>query len=175
MEAPLQQIIAATMARELRSVVDELKLYPDDRSVWAEPEGISNSAGTLALHLAGNIRNYVGAELGGEDYVRDREREFAARDLPRSLLIEEIQAAEATVKRALPQLPDARLDHYFSESIRHHQLQISDFLVHLAVHLSYHLGQINYHRRMVTGDARGTGALSAAYLFTARAESREQS
>lgn len=161
------EMIEHFLLRELRSLRLELEAYPDERQIWVLPPGLPNSAGTLALHLAGNLRHYVGALLGGSGYVRNRDEEFAARDVPRAVLLDQIMAAEAAIRSTLPGLTEAQLLQPFPEAIRDHFLETGEFLIHLAVHLGYHLGQVSYHRRLVTGEVKGVGALSAAELRTA--------
>jgi hypothetical protein len=165
---PLPRQIHHFLRRELRSLRLELEAYPDERLLWTLPPGLPNSAGTLALHLAGNLRHYVGALLGGTGYVRNRDEEFAARDLPRAALLEQISEAEAAIESTLLRLSEAQMAQPFPEPIREHHLQTGELLIQLAVHLAYHLGQISYHRRLVTGNAEGVGALSAAELVAAR-------
>lgn len=162
--------ISQFLRRELRTLRRELEAYPDERLIWALPPGLPNSAGTLALHLAGNLRHYVGAILGGNGYVRNRDEEFAARDVPRAALLEQISEAEAAVESTLPLLNEEQMSLPFPEPIRDQHLQTGDLLVQLAVHLAYHLGQVSYHRRVVTGDVQGAGALSAAELVSVRRE-----
>ncbi len=169
MATQLPLLISHFLRRELGSLRRELEAYPDERQIWALPPGLPNSAGTLTLHLAGNLRHYVGALLGGTGYIRNRDEEFAARDVPRRVLLEQIAEAESAVEATLPSLSEAQMELPFPEPIREHQLQTGEFLVQLAVHLGYHLGQVSYHRRVVTGDVRGVGALSAADLVAARA------
>jgi hypothetical protein len=164
----LPRLIHDFLHRELHSLRRELEAYPDERLLWTLPPGLPNSAGTLALHLAGNLRHYVGALLGGTGYIRNRDEEFAARDLPRAALLEQISEAEAAIESTLPHLSEAQMSQPFPEPIREHHLQTGELLVQLAVHLAYHLGQISYHRRLVTGEAQGVGALSAAELVAAR-------
>lgn len=164
----LPLMISHFLQRELRSLRLELEAYPDEQLIWALPPGLPNSAGTLALHLAGNLRHYVGAILGGNGYLRNRDEEFAARDLPRSVLLAQISEAETAVESTLPHLSEAQMSQPFPEPIREHHLQTGELLVQLAVHLAYHLGQVSYHRRLVTGNAQGVGALSAAELVAAR-------
>jgi uncharacterized damage-inducible protein DinB len=164
----LPVLIGHFLRRELRSLRLELEAYPDEQLIWTLPPGLPNSAGTLALHLAGNLRHYVGAILGGNGYVRNRDEEFAARDVSRAALLEEISEAEAAVASTLPHLSEEQMVLPFPEPIRDRHLQTGELLVQLAVHLSYHLGQISYHRRLVTGDVQGVGALSAAELVAAR-------
>ena len=161
-------LIGHFLQRELRTLRLELEAYPDEQLLWELPPGCPNSAGTLALHLAGNLRHYVGALLGGNGYIRNRDEEFAARDIPREVLLAQIAEAEAAVASTLPRLSEAQMAEPFPEPIREHHLQTGELLVQLAVHLAYHLGQISYHRRLVTGNPQGVGALSAAELVAAR-------
>jgi uncharacterized damage-inducible protein DinB len=146
--------------RELNALVRELEAYPSEESVWALPEGISNSAGTLALHMAGNLHHFFGAILGGEDYTRDREGEFGDRDVPRPELIRRIQAAAAAVDRVLAGMDPEVLERPFPVELTPGRPHTGLFLTHLATHLSYHLGQVDYHRRLTTGDSTSVDALS---------------
>ncbi len=152
------------LLRDLTTVRLELLAYPDARMIWALPPGVPNSAGTLALHVAGNLRAYVGAVLGGSGYVRDRDREFAARDLPLSTLLDELADAERQVEAALSALAPARLAELWPEEVAGVRLPVGRFLLHLTVHLGYHLGQLDYHRRLVTGQGRGVGAVAVQVL-----------
>ncbi|HEU4699123.1 MAG TPA: DinB family protein [Gemmatimonadales bacterium] len=164
----LAAAVRTLLVRELRALRRELEAYPDDASVWRQPPGLANSAGTLALHVAGNLQHFVGAVLGDSGYVRDRDAEFARRDVPRAELMAGLDAAIAAVEHTLPSLSEARLDDPYPVPVAGHLVQTGEYLCHLAAHLAYHLGQIDYHRRSVTGDARGVGALAPAELGTAR-------
>ncbi|HUE96226.1 MAG TPA: DinB family protein [Longimicrobiaceae bacterium] len=161
--------VRSLLLRELRSVRAELEAYPDETAIWALPPGLPNSGGTLALHIAGNLRHYVGAVLGGSGYVRDRAREFTARGVSRRELLDEITAAEDVIGSTFPHLSDADLPGTFPEPIRDHWIPTGEMLLQLAVHLAYHLGQLSYHRRVVTGESGGVGALPAGELRGARA------
>ena len=82
--------IATVICRELRAVERELNAYQNDEQVWLLPEGLPNSGGTLALHIAGNLRHFIGTVLGGDPYVRDRDAEFSRRGVPRAEMIEKL-------------------------------------------------------------------------------------
>ena len=142
--------ICRVMLRDLASLRAEIESYPDEQSIWALSSGISNSAGTLALHLCGNLQHYVGAQLGATGYVRDRAAEFSRRDVPRAELLEQIAAAATAVETTMP-VDAATLERTFPEEIGGHVVATRDFLVHLTTHLAYHLGQVDYHRRITTG------------------------
>lgn len=150
------------MVRDLHALEREIEAYPDDDLLWLTPPGISNSAGNLALHLTGNLRHFVGATLGKSGYVRNRDAEFATRGMSRADLVSEIRAAIMDVERALSELDDSRIDATFPIPIGPEQKKVrtGDWLVHLAGHLTYHLGQIDYHRRLLTADAKTVDTLS---------------
>jgi hypothetical protein len=160
--------IAAVFERDLRALRREVEAYPDERGLWTPVPGISNVAGTLVLHLAGNLQHYIGARLGGTGYVRDRAAEFARRDVLRSELLGEIDAAHAAVQAGLMAPVRIDLDADFPETVGGVRVRIGDYLVHLTTHFAYHLGQIDYHRRVVTHQERGIDAVRAAELSSAR-------
>lgn len=160
----LPTILQTIILRELAAVRRSVEAYPDDASVWAQPAGLPNAAGTLVLHLAGNLRHYIGTTLGGDAYTRDRPAEFSRRDVSRAGLVAELDAASAAIARAMPTLTDDALSRSYPEPIGGHTLQTDLFLTHIAVHLAYHLGQIDYHRRVVTGDAKGIGAMAVGEI-----------
>lgn len=139
-------------ARDLAVLEREVSLYPDDAALWKEVPGQPTLGGNLALHLAGNLRHFIGAVLGGSGYVRHREAEFEQRGLSRAKVGEEIRVARAEVAAALEKLDPLHLGALFPETIRGHQLSTRMALAHLSTHLSFHLGQLDYHRRAATGD-----------------------
>ena len=156
----LTRIIQAMLLRELAAARRTVETYPDDASLWAHPAGLPNAGGTLVLHLAGNLQHYVGAVLGRSGYRRDRPAEFARRDVSRAELLRELDGARSAVERVLPTVREEALSQPYPEPIGGNTLTTGVFLAHLATHLAYHLGQLDYHRRVVTGDAKGVGALS---------------
>jgi hypothetical protein len=170
MSAPLAADLAALLDRDLRTLRRELEAYPDERQIWQRVPGLANSAGTLALHLAGNLQHYVGARLGGTGYVRDRDAEFARRDVPRAELIAGIERARAAVAAGLGAVGVEDLAAEYPELVAGCRIRTGDFLVHTAVHLAYHLGQVDSHRRMVTGNGEGVGAVKPGELGSARPE-----
>lgn len=153
MAGSLGDAIRVVMLRELRGLDREIAAYPDDASVWKTAPGISNTAGNLALHLAGNLRHFVGFALCGTSYVRDRDAEFSTKNLSREELRSVIATAIAELEDAFDEITDEQLAAEFPLPIFEHRFKTSDYLIHLAVHLSYHLGQIDYHRRLLTGSA----------------------
>ncbi len=155
--------IAVLLLRELDGFERELQLFPDDESVWRTVPGITNSAGNLALHIAGNLQHFVGSVLGGSAYRRNREQEFGRRAGTRAELVAELRAAAAAVRDVLPKLPDGWEEQvYPQQMLPDRQIRAGRFLLHLAVHAGFHLGQAGYLRRALLNDATSSGPLSLA-------------
>ncbi len=161
------ELIGGILIRDLHAVQRELEAYEREADLWKLTDTIPNSAGTLALHLAGNVRHYVGAVLGGTGYARDRDAEFSRRGVARSELLRELDAAAADVGAVMSRLTDAQMAATFPQPVAGRQCATADMLIHLATHLTFHLGQIDYHRRLVAGNAASIGAVSPAELRSA--------
>ena len=160
----MRDVIRTVVLRELRALDREIAAYPDDESVWKTPDGISNSAGNLALHLAGNLRHFVGAVLGGGSYVRDRNAEFSSKDLTRDELRAIVASSISELSDAFDKITDDQLSEEYPLKVAERRLRTGDFLLHLAVHLSYHLGQLDYHRRLVTSNSETVDTVSPKEL-----------
>jgi len=159
--------VRTILRRDLGTLRRELDLYTDDMQPWQAVPGLANSGGTLALHLVGNLRHFVGARMGTSGYVRDRAAEFAERDVPRAKLIALVDAATHEVDVALSTLDHRRLMAEFPDVVAGVRVTTGDLLLHLVAHFTYHLGQLNAHRRVVSGDAVSVGALSIPALASA--------
>jgi uncharacterized damage-inducible protein DinB len=164
----LIEAVAAILDRDLRALAREVEAYPDEAALWQLPEGILNSAGTLVLHLTGNIQHYLGARLGNTGYKRDRPAEFSARGVPREALLRQIEAARGAVRSTVQKLTAEALELDFPEVVGGMRVVTGEYLVHLVSHFDYHLGQVNYHRRLVTRDSRGVDAIRTGELSSAR-------
>jgi hypothetical protein len=156
--------IRLLLVRELASFSRELELFPGEELVWRTVPGISNSAGTLALHVCGNLQYYVGAVLGGTGYVRNRDLEFSTRGVSRAILVVELQKTIQTVRTVLRDLPAPALPAEYPELLVGARVPTGLFLLHLSSHLAHHLGQAGYLRRVLTGENRSSGALAIQAL-----------
>lgn len=152
------------LIRDLGTLRRELEAYEREADLWARPTGIVNPGGVLARHLLGNVRHFIGAQLGGAGYVRDRDAEFNDRNVPRAVLISHIEDAARAVDQTLRTLPAARLAEPYPLEVGGTRPETGLFLQHLATHLAYHLGQVDYHRRLVTGGTATVGAQSVPEL-----------
>ena len=157
--SPFAADIALSLVRELEGFKRELAHFPDDESVWSTLPGVGNSAGNLALHVAGNLQYFIGTVLGGTGYVRNRDVEFGQRSGPRENVYAELDAAIAVVRRVLRSLPNERLDQEYPELVMGMKFRSSTFLVHLCAHAGFHLGQAGYLRRTLTGDSKSSGPI----------------
>jgi len=145
----LIETLKSLFNRDLNKLKIEIESYQSENQLWAIDKNISNSAGNLCLHLMGNINTYIGAELGKTGYIRDRPLEFSLKDIPKSELISKIDATILVVNNALDSLTEADLDAIYPQIVFEKEMTTGYFLVHLSTHLAYHLGQINYHRRLI--------------------------
>lgn len=146
----IMEELSSMLLRELVKLEKEINLYPDDASLWQISGDIKNPGGTLCLHLCGNLQHYVGAMLGNSAYIRHRETEFSTRNTPRQKLIEEINITKEAIRTAFSTLDDSILTKEYPEQVFGHPMTTSYFLFHLLSHLNYHLGQVNYHRRLIS-------------------------
>jgi len=140
--------------KDLDKLKEEITLYPKDEQLWQVREGINNSGGNLCLHLTGSLQHFIGSVLGDSGYVRNRDAEFRLKNVPRSKLLEDIDITRNVVTDTLEQLSknDLQKD-YPLPVLDEEKTNTSYFLLHLLNHLNYHIGQINYHRRIITGTA----------------------
>jgi hypothetical protein len=143
--------------RDLNKLKEEISLYPNEESIWIVEKGISNSAGNLCLHLVGNLNALIGTVIGRTGYVRNRPEEFSLKNIPQKTLIRNVEETLAVVKSSLDKLPPTDLEKDYPLEVLGKKTSYTFFLMHLAVHLDYHLGQINYHRRLLASG----GALNA--------------
>lgn len=137
--------------RELDKLIAELELFESEAALWAGAAGVSNAAGNLALHIVGNLNQYIGVRLGGTDYLRDRSAEFGSRDIPRHELIARVSATKTMLETVLVRLEAAQLEEIYPEEVLGYAMTTRYLLIHLYGHLNYHLGQVNYLRRVQHG------------------------
>lgn len=145
----LTETLTQLFERDLKRLANEISLYKDESHIWTVQKDISNSAGNLCLHLLGNLNHFIGATLGHTGYVRHRDDEFSLKNIPRQDLLLNISNCLLIVTETLQKLPEKDLAADFPIEVFGKKDSTEYMLVHLATHLSYHLGQINYHRRLI--------------------------
>lgn len=145
----LLETVIKLFKRDLNKLKTEITSYSNEDKLWLVEKNINNCAGNLCLHLIGNLNCYIGANLGNTGYIRQREFEFSLKDIPRSELLSQIDAVMITVENTLNTLTTEDLKKEYTQRVFEEKTTIGYFLIHLTAHLSYHLGQINYHRRLL--------------------------
>jgi uncharacterized damage-inducible protein DinB len=145
----LTQTLIKLFTRDLNALKTEVNSYKDEKNLWIVTKDISNSSGNLCLHLIGNLNHYIGATLGNSGYVRQRDLEFSLKDIPKSDLIKQINDSIDVVEKILSDLTEEDLQKEYKRRVFEDTMTTAYFLVHLSMHLAYHLGQINYHRRLL--------------------------
>jgi uncharacterized damage-inducible protein DinB len=135
--------------RDLEKLKTDIELYHNEKAIWRIEKAIANSAGNLCLHLVGNLNAYIGVGLAKTNYVRQRDLEFSLKDIPRSVLVQKIEATMLVVEAGLNTLNEQQLQGDFPVIIWDKPTGMEYTLIHLLTHLNYHLGQVNYHRRLV--------------------------
>lgn len=153
------------LLRDVGALRREIELFPDEAMIWQTLPGIGNSAGTLALHIAGNLQHYFGALLGGTGYQRDREAEFSRRDVPRAEVLDELDRGAEAVRSTLATMDAAALQATYPEAVGGVTLPTERFLLHLATHLAFHLGQAGYLRRALLGSSTTSKAVAIGELM----------
>lgn len=149
------QDMKTVLLRDLERLQQELHLYSNPSTIWQIAPGTSNSAGNLSLHLVGNLRHFIGNELGKSGYVRQRDQEFSLKNVNLSELDQLIAICSSEVSAALDSLDPADLKKEFPKDVGGIKRDTSFVLLHLLGHFSYHLGQINYHRRIIESNLSG--------------------
>lgn len=135
--------------RDLNKLKTEIEAYQDEANLWKISGDIKNSAGNLCLHLIGNLNTYIGAEFGKSGYIRNRELEFSLKDIPKTELLTMIEQTIKVVDESLSRLKEEDLEQEYPTLVFEDKTSAGFFLIHLTTHLTYHLGQINYHRRLL--------------------------
>lgn len=149
MEKAFIASVSKIMERDLNKLEEEINLYPAEETIWKVTGEIKNSGGNLCLHLCGNLQHFIGTILGNTGYIRNRDHEFAAKGILKSELISEIQKTKHSVVSTLAQLDTTILESEYPVKVFNYDMTTLHFLIHLTAHLEYHLGQINYHRRLI--------------------------
>ncbi|MFM7854591.1 MAG: DinB family protein [Flammeovirgaceae bacterium] len=145
----ITQEIKKVLIKDLQKLKEEISLYQKESTIWQVEKGIANSAGNLCLHLVGNLNHFIGATLGHSNYSRNRDAEFSLKDVPQQQLVKMVEDTIAVLEQVMSGITDNALAEDYPIVVFKEKMTTGYFLIHLAGHLGYHVGQINYHRRLL--------------------------
>ena len=145
----MQDELIKIFERDLEKLKSELHLFETDGQVWVVSGNIKNSAGNLCLHICGNLKHFIGHVLGGTNFIREREKEFSLKNVPLEELIKNTDETIIIVTSVLKEIDSTKLKNIYPINVFKKEMTTEFFLIHLATHLNYHLGQINYLRRLM--------------------------
>lgn len=148
----LLETLKSLFNRDLNRLKKEIESYTSEEKIWIIDKQIANSSGNLCLHIAGNLNTYIGKELGGINYIRNRDQEFSLKYIPRTVLVKKITGLMSMIDKVLSKLDEAELSKEYPLFVLDTRTSTEYMLVHLATHLAYHLGQVNYHRRLLDSE-----------------------
>jgi uncharacterized damage-inducible protein DinB len=146
----LRDTLIKLYERDLAKLRAEIENYMDENELRKTDGAAANSAGNLALHLTGNLKHFIGATLGNSGYVRDRDAEFSSKGITKEQLLADVDGTRTVVKETIASLTDDDFAETYPIEVFGEPMTTGYFLVHLATHFNYHLGQINYHRRLLS-------------------------
>jgi len=145
----LKDSLIEIFTRDLTKLKTEIESYSNESNIWIISKDILNSGGNLCLHINGNLKHFIGAVLGKSGYVRDRDSEFSLKNIPRKELLKSIDKTINIVNKTIESLSEEIFSKNYPVEYSNKIITTENLLLQLATHLNYHLGQINYHRRLI--------------------------
>ena len=143
------KVLKSIFVRDLKKLKSEIESYKYEKNIWDKDRNIANSAGNLCLHIIGNLNWFIGSQLGNTGYIRQRNLEFSIKSVSKADLLIEIDKVISMLDNALDNITNNQLENEYPILVSEKRTSTYYFLVHLTTHLAYHLGQINYHRRLL--------------------------
>ena len=144
----LNDVLVQLYERDLKKLKDEIELYKNEADLWETADGISNSGGNLCLHITGGLQYLIGAVLGGTGYVRDRDKEFTSKGVERKYLVAQLEELITMINKTLTSFSAENMEAEYPFMFDNAKRSTSYVLLQLLLHLNYHLGQVNYLRRI---------------------------
>jgi len=141
--------IAGLYERDIRKLIEEINLFESEQNLWETYGMIKNSSGNLALHIIGGLNYLIGATLSHTGYIRNRDQEFTVKGVERKLIAKQLEELIPMVNKTLTELTPAHLELPYPGFFDKENATNSYVLTQLLLHLNYHLGQVNYLRRVL--------------------------
>ena len=142
--------LAALFRRDLAKFAKQIESFPTDELLWQTLPGVINPVGNLALHIEGNLSEFVGRQLGGLPYQRNRDLEFSSKEGTRAELSTRLAKLSESIPAVIEGLNPDQLEKEYPQVVLDRPMSIGEFLIHLYGHLNWHLGQVDYLRRLLT-------------------------
>jgi uncharacterized damage-inducible protein DinB len=144
----LHSTVVSSFSERYRTLADDVRELAgplSDEQFWSRPFGFGNSFGHLVLHLTGNLNYYIGAEVEGTGYVRDRPREFTEKNHPskEEVLKKFDEAVDVVLRTLQSQSSDDWAKRYTAAGETDASNRLNIFL-RCATHLHHHVGQMMY-------------------------------
>lgn len=147
--AMLTTILVEFYERDLGKLIEEVNLFKDEENLWKTHGSIKNSSGNLVLHIIGGMNFLIGATLAHTGYVRDRDQEFIKKGVDRKVLVSQLEELIVMIRKTLNAFKKEEMDADFPIFFDKPKTSVSYVLLQLSLHLNYHLGQVNYLRRVL--------------------------
>jgi hypothetical protein len=141
--------LASLFRRDLARLSKQIEAFPNNDTLWQTVPGVLNAAGNLALHIEGNLREFVGRQLGNLPYRRNRELEFSAKGLSKDELVVRLAELRESIPTVIAELSEQQMEKEYPEVVLEAAMTTREFLIHLYGHLNWHLGQVDYLRRIL--------------------------
>jgi len=145
----IRDSLISLFERDLNKLKEEINLFNREDDIWLHPGSTKNSPGNLCLHICGNLKHFIGAILGDSGYIRERDKEFSLKNVPRMEIVKNIDDTLEIVIKTISNLDDNSISSKYPIDVFDSEMTTEYFLLHLTTHLNYHLGQINYLRRIL--------------------------
>ena len=145
----LNIILADFYERDIRKLIEEINLFKQEDNLWRTAGTVKNSAGNLVLHLIGGTKYLIGTMLAKTEYVRNRDLEFTQKGVERKVLIAELEEVIEMVRNLLNGFSPGDMEADYPIVFDGARRSNTYLLVQLLAHLNYHLGQVNYLRRVL--------------------------
>jgi len=145
----LNTILADLYERDLRKMIEEVNLFKNEENLWRTQGSVKNSCGNLVLHITGGLNHFFGATLAHTGYIRDRDQEFIRKGVKREELVAQLEQVIPMMNETLSALTPVQMEAEFPIFFDKPNTSVSYVAVRLLAHLGYHLGQVNYLRRVL--------------------------
>ena len=145
----LNNVLADFYERDLRKLIEEVNLFKDEENLWRTQGSVNNSCGNLVLHIIGGLNYLIGATLAHTGYVRERDNEFARKGVERKVLVAQLEELVPMINKTINALTPDEMEAEYPIFFDKPKTSNSYVLLQLSLHLNYHLGQVNYLRRIL--------------------------